>query len=86
MTYGSPNKPGTKVTPGKPKKPTVLALLNGMDLKESAKLFHLGEITDLITEPQLKNVPQRNIIAIQAVDIGVSREEAIIDTNHPKLP
>lgn len=86
MTYGSPNKPGTKVTPGKPKKPTVLALLNGMDLKESAKLFHLGEITDLITEPQLKNVPQRNIIAIQAVDIGVSREEAVIDTNHPNYP
>ncbi len=86
MTYGSPNRAGTKVTPGKPKKPTVLALLNGMDLKESAKLFHLGEITDIITEPQLANIPQRNIVALQAVDIGVDREGSILETTHPNYP
>jgi len=86
IASGSPNRAGTKVTPGKPTKPTVLALLKGMDLKESAKLFHLGEITDIITEPQLANIPQRNIIALQAVDIGVDREGAILETTHPNYP
>jgi len=97
LTFGGPNRAGQtpkKMTAGSKAVPA--ALIEGMT-KEAVELVHLGPITDLITEPQLKNVPQRNIIALQAVEIGTFNaetnklkplplSEAVIETNHPNYP
>ena len=88
ITTGSVRRAGApkkKVTmPAKSGKPVVLALLEGMEAStETASLTHIQEITDLITEPQLANVPQRSIIALQAVDVTV---DDVIETNHPNYP
>jgi len=88
ITTGSVRRAGApkkKVTmPTKSGKPVALALLEGMEAStETASLTHIQEITDLITEPQLANVPQRSIIALQAVDVTV---DDVIETNHPNYP
>jgi|14BtaG_2_1085337.scaffolds.fasta_scaffold00036_41 hypothetical protein len=88
LTSGSIRKPGTPKTkvsmPNKKGKPVVLALLEGMEAStETASLTHIQEITDLITEPQLSNIPSRSIIALQAVDVTV---DDVIETNHPNYP
>jgi len=88
ITTGSIRKPGapkTKVSmPNKKGKPVVIALLEGMEPStETASLTHIQEITDLITEPQLSNIPSRSIIALQAVDVTATD---VIETNHPNYP
>ncbi len=96
ITFGQPNRAGESKAPSKSDKAVPAALIEGMP-KEALELVHLGIITDLITEPQLKNVPQRNIIALQAIEIGkfnpqtnelveITLDEAIIDTKHPNYP
>jgi predicted GNAT family acetyltransferase len=93
VTFGQPNKPGESTAPSRSNKAVPAALIEGMN-KDALELVHLGPITDLITEPQLKNVPQRNIVALQAVEIGnfnaqtnklteITLDEAILNTKHP---
>ena len=96
ITFGQPNRAGESKAPSMSDKAVPAALIEGMP-KEALELVHLGVITDLITEPQLKNVPQRNIIALQAIEVGkfnpqtnelveTTLDEAIIDTKHPNYP
>jgi hypothetical protein len=81
--YGKANRAGEKVSPGKPKKGSVAdALIKGMPI-ESKELFHIGTITDLITDNQMANIPQRSIVAIQGVDV---LNPDVIETNHPNYP
>ena len=93
ITFGQPNRAGERKAPSKSDKAVPAALIEGM-LKESLELVHLGPITDLITEPQLKDVPQRSIIALQAIEIGgfnaqtnelteITLDESILNTKHP---
>ena len=79
IAYGSPNRANESKKPGQPTTPVAKALLQGQP-KEMASLLNLGSITDLITEPQLKNVPQRSIVSIQGVDV---LNPKIIETTHP---
>ena len=80
--YGNANRSGQKVKPGTPSTPVTQALLEGMS-KEDRALVHIGEITDIITDNQMKNVPQRSIVAIQGVDV---LNGGVIETNHPNYP
>ena len=83
ITIGKPRRSGdTSASTDNRKKSIVKILLDGMD-SEAFKLIHLKEITDLITEPQLKNVPQRSIIALQAIDV---LNPEVIKTTHPNYP
>ena len=83
LTYGQPNRAGTKKkTPSKGRKTIPSILIEGME-KGSHKLVHLGEMTDIITEPQLANVPQRSIIALQAIDV---LNPEVLPTTHPNYP
>lgn len=81
VSYGVPNMPGeTKsIGPvGKTNK-TALALLKGQPA-ENNKLINLSSVVDIITEPQLKDVPQRSIVAIQGVDV---LNPQVVKANHP---
>ena len=81
ITYSAPHKAGAKrKNPRKGDKVVANTLIEGLD-KESFTLIHLQPITDVITEPTLENVPQRNIIALQGVD--VFNPEVITDVDHP---
>ena len=82
MTYGQPNRAGTKKASTKGTKTIPSILIEGME-KDSHKLVHLAEMTDIITEPQLANVPQRSIIALQAVDV---LNPEVLPTTHPNYP
>ena len=83
IAYGKANRAGEKVSPGDPKEGSVAdALIKGMPI-ESKELFHIGTITDLITDNQMANIPQRSIVAIQGVDV---LNPDVIETNHPNYP
>ena len=47
-------------------------------------MFHTGTLTDLITEPSIKDVPIRNVISINAIDI--SDNGGVVSGNHPNYP
>ena len=79
IAYGTPNEPGQTKSAGEPKSIVSVALMKNQD-KQMKELLNLGFITDLITEPQLKNVPQRSIVSIQGVDV---LNPKIIETTHP---
>ena len=89
IAYGKPNSPSAKkVTPGTPQTPVSKILLEGEGVESRAKL-HLGSITDIITEPQLKNTPTRSAFMITGVDVLSAienKEGSIIKTNHPNYP
>lgn len=59
-------------------KVTVKELLKGVE-KDAVKL-NLGQITNLITDPQLKNVPIGNVVALVGVDV---LNPGVIETTHP---
>ena len=80
--YGKPNEAGKKINPNPPKSVVPVALMKGQP-EEMRLLLNLGSITDIITEPSIKNVPQRSIIAIQGVDV---LNPKVIETNHPNYP
>jgi len=86
--YGAPNKP-TKaaVTPGDYKKnPIAKALLgDNASLEEKSKL-HLGAITDVITEPQLKKTPIRSVFLITGIDVLNPGIEKTVHPNYPVGP
>tara|TARA_R100000935_G_scaffold10727_2_gene21435 strand:- start:11093 stop:20389 length:9297 start_codon:yes stop_codon:yes gene_type:complete len=79
IAYGSPNRAGETTKAGKPTKGVPKILLENTPA-ESRTLLSLAEITDLITDPQMKNVPQRSVVAIQGIDV-INPE--IIKTTHP---
>ena len=69
ITSGAPNVPGeAPKKPGKSKKPVSSALLEGRP-KEDYPLLHLGSIMDVVTEPITKDVPERHVIGVTAIDI-----------------
>ena len=84
LTIGKPRRAGdTSASTDNKQKSIVNILLEGTNRNETFKLIHIKEITDLITEPQLKNVPQRSIIALQAVDV---LNPEVLPTTHPNYP
>ena len=82
FTFGEPNKPGTKKTATKGQKLIPNILIEGME-KDAFKLVHLAEITDILTEPQLANVPNRSIVALQGVDV---LNPEVLESTHPNYP
>jgi len=80
ITYGSVGEPGLKTkTPGTPNKTVTKALLEGQP-KESRRKLNLGFITDVITDPELRNVPIGNIVALVGVDV---LNPQVLETTHP---
>tara|TARA_R110000803_G_scaffold56959_4_gene114684 strand:- start:2167 stop:11805 length:9639 start_codon:yes stop_codon:yes gene_type:complete len=79
LTSSGPNKPGETKGVGISNKTVVKALLKGMP-EGKRSLLNLGVITDLITDPQMKNIPQRSIVAIVGVDV---LNPETVKTNHP---
>ena len=86
---GKPTTIGTK--PKTPKSPTTnvsKALLEGQN-ENKRILIHLGTITDLLTEPSMKDIPSTHIVSI----VGVKVSEKVdgewksaggpVTTNHP---
>lgn len=59
-------------------KVTVKELLKGVE--EDAVKLNLAQITNLLTDPQLKNVPIGNVVALVGVDV---LNPGIIETTHP---
>ena len=57
---------------------TVKALLRNTE--GQADILNLGVITDLITDPQLKNVPIGNIVSLVGIDV---LNPEVLETNHP---
>ena len=91
MTGGSITEAG-----GKPKsvnkinqqsKAVVQVLMKGFE--DQAEIVHIGKITDLLTEPQLKDAPVRSAFMITGVDVLSAidnKEGSIVETNHPNYP
>ena len=89
--YGKPTPiAGEKVDPTKsrPGTATSKALIKGND----TSLINIGNITDVLTEPSMKDVPNVHIIAVVGVKVADSKNgEWIkaggpIKTNHPNYP
>ena len=84
LGYGKPNSPtGKAVKPGTPSNPVAKALLGENPSAESKAKLHLGSITDVLTEPQLKNTPVRSVFTITGIDV---LNPGIEKTNHPNYP
>jgi len=84
LGYGKPNSPtGKAVKPGTPSNPVAKALLGEKPSAESKAKLHLGSITDVLTEPQLKNTPVRSVFTITGIDV---LNPGIEKTNHPNYP
>ena len=80
IAYGSVGEPGLKIkTPGTPSKLVTKALLEGQP-KESRRKVNLGVITDVITDPELRNVPIGNIVSLVGVDV---LNPQVLETTHP---
>ena len=80
ITYGSVNSPGKEsVTPGKPSKAIPIALIEGQPIEDRRKVS-LSVMTDLITDPELRDVPIGNIVALVGVDV---LNPGIGKTTHP---
>lgn len=90
MTVGGPNMPGQKKRVSAPNsKSPITAQLLAEGIANSEQLLNLAVITDLITEPSTKNVPQKSIISLQGVEVakkdGKSWTEAggVVSIEHP---
>tara|TARA_R110002012_G_scaffold42523_2_gene115734 strand:- start:20588 stop:27688 length:7101 start_codon:yes stop_codon:yes gene_type:complete len=89
LTFGDPNEAGTTTKVSKGAKPIPKILIEGMD-KDALSLVHLGPITDLITEPGLKNVTERSIVSVQGVEVATEESKGnwvlsgeVIESSHP---
>lgn len=81
--YGDPNAAGAiSKKPGEPKTPVSMALVEGLDISKR-ELINIGVITDLLTEPSMKNVPNVHVISIVGVDVRATEVNKI---NHPNYP
>jgi hypothetical protein len=80
--YGSPTPIGGKeidISRSRPSTPVSKALLGNAN----PALINLGKITDLLTEPSMKNVPNMHVVSIVGVDIKATDVNKI---NHPNYP
>ena len=72
-----------KKEPSKSKKPILISLYGKNPSQQDINKFNIKKITDVITEPELKNVPQRSAFMVTAIDI---KNPGIVKTNHPNYP
>jgi hypothetical protein len=90
LTIGSPNKPGEQKSSGLPGKNTVPRALLGIDQEDSVSAKSIGEANlnkvslsnaaETITEPAMKDIEPRQIIAIYGVDV---LNPGVKETVHP---
>jgi len=90
LTTGSPNKAGEQKSSGLPGENTVPRALLGVDQeaslsakaigKDNLNKVSLSNATDIITEPSMRDVEPRQIIAIYGVDV---LNPAVKETVHP---
>ena len=90
LTIGSPNKPGEQKTSGLPGKNTVPRALLGIDQEASVSAKDIGEANlnkvslsnsaETITEPAMKDIEPRQIIAIYGIDV---LNPGVKETVHP---
>jgi hypothetical protein len=88
LGYGTTNSPNRNpVKPGTyAKNPVAKALLgDNAPLEERSKL-HLGAITDVITEPQLRKTPARSVFLITGIDVLNPGIERTVHPNYPVGP
>ena len=90
IAYGQPNNAGEKKKANPPKTAVPLAIL-GFDkttpvkevkTKDFASL-NLANIVDVITDPQMRDVEQRQIVAIVGVDV---LNPGVVKVDHPNYP
>jgi hypothetical protein len=68
--YGDPNKIGEpSKKPGIPSTLVSKTLVEGLD-KSKRELISIGVITDLLTEPSMKNVPNMHVISIIGIKVA----------------
>ena len=65
------------------KKPVLISLYGKNPSQQDINKFNIKKITDVITEPELKGVPQRSAFMVTAIDI---KNPEIVKTNHPNYP
>jgi hypothetical protein len=90
LTIGSPNKPGQQKSSGLPGKNTVPRALLGIDQEASVSAKAIGEANlnkvslsnaaETITEPAMKDIEPRQIIAIYGIDV---LNPTVKETVHP---
>jgi len=75
----TPNQPSKRVTKvGKGSKAVPKVLMRGVEGQTSK--INIGSITDVVTDPQLRNVPIGNVVSIVGVDV---LNPGIVETTHP---
>ena len=80
--YGSPTPIGGKgidILRSRPSTPVSKALIGN----KNPSLINLGKITDLLTEPSMKNVPNMHVVSVVGVDVKATEVNKI---NHPNYP
>jgi len=90
LTIGTPNKPGEQKASGLPGKNTVPRALLGIDQEASVSAKSIGQANlnkvslsnaaEIITEPAMKDIEPRQIIAIYGIDV---LNPGVKDTVHP---
>ena len=79
--YGTPNKPGETKKARKIAKEslTTLALVENLDVN-TRELLNLANIAEIITDQQMKDVPEGSIVGLVGVDV---LNPGVVETNHP---
>ena len=77
--YGKPLTPGGKEIDINKSRPGTLVskVLLGSN---NPALINIEKITNLLTEPSMKNIPSHHIVSIVAVDV---KNPEVVETNHP---
>ena len=90
--YGEATPAGAKSKkPGTPQTSVSVALMEGLD-ESKRSLINLGVITDLLTEPSMKNVPNTHIVSIIGVKVAAKvngewqSAGGPVNANHPNYP
>ena len=81
MTSGNFNV--LKKEPSKSKKPVIKALYGESPSQQDINKFNTKKIADIITEPELADVPQRSAFMVTAIDI---KNPETVRTSHPNYP
>ena len=72
-----------KKQPGKSRKPVLKALYGDSPSQQDINKFNIKKIADVITEPELANVPQRSAFMVTSIDV---KNPQTIRTSHPNYP
>lgn len=83
ITYGDSLEYPNTQSASSPSKAVATTLLEGLPKTEREKI-HLGFVMDVITEPNLKGVPQRSLMMMTAVDI--TEKGGLGESDHPNYP